>query len=162
MQKNLLIIIIFTLLFSCASPPTSPSAPLDNEFENTVFVNTILIETGLPEFASITDSVPTFTWRVTGNKLVFLSIFNENIELKNNRITNIQDIIWAWHSGTGNGRAGNIQFSDGYDVQDGNLLVEQRPTPLTSGNSYVWAIWAWDDEGKKITHSSQEMFFIVE
>ena len=61
----------------------------------------------------------------------------------------------------GKGREGNVEYTDGCDVLNGVLKLDSPPTPLIHGQSYIWAIWAWDDEGLKITYSSQEMFFTV-
>jgi hypothetical protein len=151
------------LLNIYCSLESSPTPPADAGLENTVFPGAKhFIETGSPEFGSTTDSVPSFTWKATGQKLVFLAIFNDNIDIKDNRIQNLNNIIWGWHSGFGRGREGFVQFSDGRDFSNGKFLEGQAPTPLHSDSSYVWAVWAWDDEGLAIEYSSEEMFFTVE
>lgn len=159
-KKIFLLITYLALLnFNCGGP----DRPEDYELENAVFTKAkYLIFTGKPEFDSITTTTPTFTWNITGQKLVFLGIFDDNIKTKGNKIINVENNIWAWHTGLGKGREGNVKYEDGCDVIDSELQVDKSPTPLTSGNSYTWAVWAWDDEGLKITHSSQEMFFTVE
>ena len=150
------LIFIVLVLIDCAMAP-----PEDYEFHNPIFPDSYFIETGVPGFGETVSSTPTFTWRVTRNQLVFLGVFTENIVVKNNSIVNAYDIVWAWHSGLGTGREGNVFFSDGLNVVNGELQDGTQPTPLQNGQGYSWAVWAWDYEGKEITDSSQEMFFYV-
>lgn len=152
-----MLLIVFFLQYCTASKPE------DFDLGNTIFPEAhYLIETGIPGFDEKTNSMPSFTWKVTGQRYVYLAIFKNNIIVQSNRIQNIKDNVWAWHSGLGTGREGWVQFGDGRNVTDGVLQLNLEPTELLFGESYYWAVWAWDDEGKIITHSSQEMFFIVE
>jgi len=139
-----------------------PSRPADFELRNPIFSNSEFIEARTPVFDDTIQTNPTFTWKVTGQRFVFLGIFSENIIVKDNSIINTSANVWSWHSGLGAGREGNVKFSDGVDVKDGKLQEGKPATSLKSGQSYVWAIWAWDNLGTRITHSSQEMFFTNE
>lgn len=157
--REIIFLSCFLPLLNC----TDAGIPPDYELENAVFTHAdYLIITGIPGFDSVTTATPIFTWNATGQKLVFLGIFNDNIVIYDNEIDNVENNIWAWHTGLGTGREGSVRFEDGRDVINGELQENEPPTPLTSGDSYTWAVWAWDDEGLIITHSSQEMFFTVE
>jgi len=135
--------------------------PPDYGLGNTIFARSILIEGFKPEFAERVSATPAFVWKATDQRYVFLGVFKRRIEVNNYRIVNIDDNVWAWHSGLGRGREGNVYFSDGCDVINGELKQDSLPTPLPKGE-YYWAIWAWADDGIKISHSSEEMYFIVE
>jgi len=159
--KHILLGIGLLTLLNCGGDEAT--TPLDPDLDNAVFTTADhLIVTGLPEFNSTTTTTPVFTWKATGQKLAFLAVFDANIQTRNSVIVNSQANIWSWHSGLGTGREGAIRFEDGRDVVDGNLQVVGPPTPLESGQSYTWAVWAWDNEGKRVTHSSEEMFFVVQ
>ena len=136
----------------------NPLPPLDN---NAIFSSSSLIETVAPANNDTVSATPAFAWVATGRKLVYLGIFVANIDIKDNKIVNIKDNIWAWHSGLGKGREGFVSFADGVDVVNGNLQVDRIPTPLIFDRAYIWAVWAWDDAGKKVVSSSQELFFVV-
>jgi len=138
-----------------------PGPPADTAMSNPVFSNATLIEVGIPKFGDTVVATPTFTWRVTGQKYVFIGVFTQNLVVTKNSIVNVNDNIWAWHSGLGTGREGNIPFSAGVDVVGGELLTGRSPTSLKSGIGYVWAVWAWGDDGTEIKQSSKEMFFVV-
>ena len=73
----------------------------------------------------------------------------------------IRNNLWAWHSGLGKGRIGSVAFEDGHDTINGVLQTDLPPTLLTENTPYIWAIWAWGDDGRFITHASQEMLFVT-
>jgi len=140
--------------------PESPVPSADSTLANPVFPNSTLIEVGVPRFGDTVAETPTFTWRVTGRRYVYLGVFSNNFVVSNGNIININDNVWAWHSGLGTGREGNVSYSDGVNVVRGELQIGP-PTSLRSGQGYVWAVWAWGNNGTEITHSSKEMFFVV-
>jgi hypothetical protein len=154
-----MLLIALLAMLGCENEPTPPK---DYELRNAVFTGAdYFIETGIPAFDDTTDSTPTFTWIQTKQDLVFLGVFKGSIQIDENKIGNITDNVWAWHSKLGTAREGNVNFSDGRDVDRGQLLVDRPPTPLVPGQSYWWAVWAWDNEGLRVTYSSREMFFTV-
>jgi hypothetical protein len=152
---------IFLLFGGCSKDSSPAGPPSDVGLNNPVFADAALIETGIPAFKDTVAATPTFTWRATGRKYVYLAVFTKNLVVSGGRIANTEDNIWAWHSGLGTGREGNVSFSDGVDVRDGVLQIGKPPTPLTSGNGYLWAVWAWQDDGTEIVASTKEMYFVV-
>ena len=158
MKYNILLSIILslTLFFGCEG-----QQPLDPELQNTIFPGTTLIETGIPAFGDTVVSTPSFTWYATGKDFVYIGIFSDRLIIKDKKIVNIEDNVWAWHSGLGTGREGSIYFSDGVDVIAGELQTGVS-TPLLNGRGYVWGVWAWENDGIEVIASSKEMYFIVE
>jgi hypothetical protein len=136
-------------------------APLDEALNNPIFPGANVVETGVPAFNDTVSSTPGFTWVQTKCRLVFVGVFAQRIIVKDRKILNPGDIVWAWHSGLGTGREGSIIFTDGVDVNEGILQTGVPPHPLQGGRGYNWAVWAWDDDGLKIAWSSREMFFVV-
>lgn len=116
---------------------------------------------------SVLSSQPRLEWINSGDKLVAAAIFKKRIKLNQqlNKIQNVEDIVWAWHSGLNTGGVTNnkfiVEFEDGRRVVDGKIMNEAADA-LENNNVYVWAVWAWNDEGTKIIKSSMEIPFIVE
>lgn len=163
-QFILILIITIPMCIGCSipsDPRVPPTAPADSTLPNPIFPNSDLIDVRTPKLGDTVTSTPTFTWVVTGRKYVYLGIFSQNLVIKDGNIANINANIWAWHSGLGTGREGDVSFSGGVDVVNGELQTGRLPTALISGNSYVWAVWAWNDDGTEIKQSSKEMFFVV-
>jgi hypothetical protein len=154
---------VLPLLIPACSDDDYPMSPIDNEFDNAVFshVNR-LIEISQPAMYSTTTTTPSFAWRATGGRFVFLCVFENNIVIRDQCVVNFWDNIWAWHTGLGTSNDGSAEWVDGIDVVDGLLQVGSPPTPLIPGRDYVWAVWAWDDSGYNVTQSSVEVFFTVE
>jgi hypothetical protein len=101
-------------------------------------------------------SQPAFAWRTTGLKYVVITIFDSKIDIKAGRIANPQDAVWTWNTGLGRGREGNISFSDGADVRNGE--IQNTATPLRVGVYYI-AAWGYD-ENYTLTHSSKEYQYV--
>ena len=57
----------------------------------------------------------------------------------NGSITNAASIRWLWHSGLGRGREGDVLFSEGVSVLNGDLLAANAPVPLARGRTYYWS-----------------------
>jgi hypothetical protein len=140
--------------------PQNPVRPSDAEFTNTVFPQTFLIEARVQIVCTSAGPQLVFTWQSTGQPLVFVGVFDENIAVAGGRIVNSDANIWAWHSGLGRGREGNVLFSQGRDVRDG--ILQENATDLVDGETYAWAVWAWDDSGTVVSHSSREQTFRVD
>jgi hypothetical protein len=151
------------LLIPACAGDGYPTAPEDDEFDNAVFshVNR-LIEISQPAMNSTTTTTPSFAWRATGRRFVYVGVFEDNIVVRDRDVVNVQDNIWAWHTGLGTSNDGGAEWADGVDVVDGRLRVGSPPTPLAPDRDYVWAVWAWDNAGFNITHSSVEVFFTTE
>jgi len=111
--------------------------------------------------AIISTDEPRFAWIASGNSLVFSGVFNKPISFQNNTIVNNADLVWVWHSGLDRGREGDVSFYEGVNVLNGELDNSTQPVPLEKGRSYYWAVWAWDEDGLKITHSSEESYFTI-
>ncbi len=140
-----------------------PATPPDAGLGNPVFPTADeLIEVVQPAMADTVGTTPTFTWVATGRRYVFLGVFIETIDIRDGAIMNTEDNIWAWHSGLGTAREGAVTWADGLNVIDGQLQEGAEPTPLTPGQGYIWAVWAWHADGVHVAASSEEMFFMVE
>ena len=122
------------------------------ELQNLVFYGTYEIS------LEITPNVsqPAFAWRTTGLKYVVITIFDSKIDIKAGQIANPQDAVWTWNTGLGRGREGNVSFSDGADVRNGE--IQNTTTPLRAGIYYI-AAWGYD-ENYTLTHSSKEYQYI--
>ena len=156
---NKYFLLLCSLIFLGCASPDSP-VPNDN---NALFPGSDIITTIHPAHDSIVDTENCeFTWDSIGETHVFLGIFTKSIDVSNNTIVNINDNIWAWHTGLGTGRDGDVFFNDGYDVLEGTIDTSHLPTPLTSGESYYWAVWAWNEKGLDIKYSSEENYFTVQ
>lgn len=137
-----------------------PEEPRDQNFANALFPRATLITVGTPQGRC--PASPAFTWQTTGQAIVYAGIFTSNIVVSNGRIINSQDNVWAWHSGLARGREGNVSFNDGVSVVGGTLQLDRPATPLVHGQSYVWAVWAWSDDGSRVLASSRETFFVAD
>jgi len=118
------------------------------EIQNLLFYGTYEIS------LEITPNVsnPSFAWNATGLEYVVVTIFNSKIDLKENQISNPEDAVWTWHNGLGEGREGNISFSDGRDVV--NAEIQETVSHLPRGTYYI-AAWGYD-KYYNLTHSSKE------
>lgn len=156
-------IIAILLLMSSGCGGGGPPAvrPLDEPLGNPIFPGAIRILVATPGSGCVVGTQPTFTWTVTGQRIVYVGLFRSNIAVRDGRIVNTEDNIWAWHSGLGTAREGNVPFGAGRDVINGVLQMDRPPTTLDESSTYVWAVWAWDELGRAVTHSSLETFFVV-
>ncbi len=107
------------------------------------------------ENAVLSTTNPTFSWTPTNSNLVFAGIFAEPIRVSDGRIVNESDIVWVWHTGLPAGIEGSVSFSQGVRNYDSS----EPPEPLQSGQSYFWAVWAWNNQGTAMTHSSPQSRF---
>jgi hypothetical protein len=142
-------------LYGCGAEEESASERSGDyytELQNLVFYGSYEIS------LEITPNVsqPAFAWRTTGLKYVVITIFDSKIDIKAGRIANPQDAVWTWNTGLGRGREGNISFSDGADVRNGE--IQNTATPLRVGVYYI-AAWGYD-ENYTLTHSSKEYQYV--
>ncbi len=139
------------------------SAPEPSTIDtNALFAGTEMIEVGRPTPGCVVEPQPIFEWFATGKRLVAGAVFRSNISVSQGTISNPGAAVWIWHSGLTSGREGFVRWSQGVTVQDSVLEPVEPVDSLEIGRSYVWAVWAWDDQGLEVTHSSPEIFFNVD
>ncbi len=126
-----------------------------------------IIKTFSPEFGeTIYSTKPSMSFTGYNNKLVMNAVWKEMPRVVDNKIVNIEDIVWFWHSGMQNSPIGYVTYESGKYPKDGNLnpkdvsTLEPAP-PLEKGRAYYWAVWEWDDSGVKIDASSSISYFKV-
>lgn len=133
--------------------------------ENPIFNNATLISNPLPANESTVSTEPAFSWVKTGAKLVFLAVFDSNINIRNTssgqEIGNPADIVWAWNTSMGTAREGAVFYQQGRPVINGIIEYTASPSPLQSGSTYTWAVWAWNETGSTVVFSSSEMYINV-
>jgi hypothetical protein len=103
-----------------------------------------------------------FSWQPTSYKKIMVAIFDDVIKVENNEISNKSAIKWLW---TSQSDKGSVLISEGKisTFQNDKFILSEIPKTgftLKSG-SYVWCIWAWDDNGLNIVASSREIPFKV-
>jgi len=132
----------------------------DDPSNNPIFPGTVPIITVLPKNGcKVKLDTLRFSWDATGAALVYVGVFNAQIDVREGRIVNKAANVWAWHSGLGRGNEGNVQFSDGHSVSGGELDTTTKPT--LNNREYYWAVWAWNGEGTRVTRSSAPASFTV-
>lgn len=113
------------------------------------------------------SSRPTLKWPKTGDQLMAAAIFENRVRVAigGQRIVNVDDVVWAWHSGlsTGSEHENSIvlEWADGRKVVNGMVVEDEVPSPLLNNKGYVWCAWAWNEQGTKVTKSTREHPFIV-
>ena len=123
---------------------------------NTAFPGTAPIHEITPGQECVVSTRPSFAWEATGHALVHAGVFSENLDIHDGRITNVPDNVWYWHTGLGSGREGSVTWAQGVSMAQDDA---GEPEPLTHGEGYVWAVWAWDEETLEVVASSPEIFF---
>jgi len=121
------------------------------QLQNQIFYGTIPINLEITP----KSNTPSFAWRTTGSRFIVLAIFEDKIDLEGKTVTNPQDVIWTWHSGIGKGREGNVSFSDGADMKNGEISNPAIATFLEPNSIYYVAIWGYDD-ADNVMYSSKE------
>jgi len=123
---------------AAAYPTGQDSESYQPKIQNLIFSGTWEIK------LEITPNVsePSFAWDSTSLKYVIVTVFNSRIDIKDNQIANPENAVWTWNTGMGRGREGNITFSDGRDMRDGE--IQDTVTPLSPGTYFV-AAWAYND-----------------
>lgn len=153
-------ILAVVLLGACESTLGPGPEPDPNGLQSSgrppspVIAGARLISRGTPAFCAPSIR-PTFSWEPTGRLHVQAAVFSENIQVTDGSIENAREIVWLWHSGMSTGREGFVRWSDG-------IFLGAPQGSLTPGSSYVWAVWAWDDQGLVITDASPELFFTAD
>ncbi len=166
--------LLITLGCSCSTK--------DNILDNTdlLFTNSIRLKVPSYSFADSTNHIfnvrgdtnyytgnsdtmnssPLFRWDSMGIKIITMAIFNSKPEVINEKINNVKNIIWQWHSGMEFGYEGRVQYFEGRNVYNDTIDYNQIPKPLVKGN-YYWAVWGWTGDGTEILCSTRIMSFIV-
>jgi len=102
------------------------------------------------------NSRPVIKWDTIDSPLAIVAISKDSLTTINNRITNINSIIWIWHNGMVSGKNGNIKFLDGHNVKNGNIEYNKTADNLEIAKLYYLNIWGFDYFGKKIKYSSKQ------
>jgi len=115
----------------------------------------------LSTYPDTVNSVPVLEWDSMGIRIITTAIFTDHILVVGNQIVNTEDIVWQWHSGdTLSGIEGSVQYSDGWNVINGNIDYENPADSLDEGH-YYWAVWGWGGSGTRVWYSSRELEFYV-
>ena len=128
--------------------------------------DTVLVRGDLSFNSATVDTVPptpVLSWDSVKSNIVCAAIFVNSIQTNDQTITNdTLDIVWIWHSGLSGGENGLVKFEQGVrqinTSQPESLL---RAPPLNNGQTYYWAVWAWDNSGITIKFSSRQLKFTV-
>ncbi len=153
--RNILALFFLSLsIINCGSEGEFRDSKANTEFkyQNNIFTRTIRIRASV-SFPK--PGEPSFSWPATGSKHVVCAVFSERIQVKNNKITNTDQIVWLWHSGLPRGREGNVRFVDGIDPK-----TEKPPTKPLPPGKYYWGVWALTDRGK-VMYSTLEYQFEI-
>lgn len=156
--------------YSYPAPP-NPSSSLGTviEISGDESIQPLLDNNNCCDITEILDRFPanpSFQWNSITSQLVAVAIFQTQVEISTNgnRIKNIEDIVWTWNSGMGgdtqSGGKTTVEFSSGRDVQEGEIL--DTITELNENQVYVWAVWAWNENGTAVSFSSRAIPFVVE
>lgn len=120
-----------------------------------------------PHFSEVLYSPnPTFSYNTNSNKLLMVAVWSHLPKVQDNKITNLSDIIWYWHSGMKNSPLGIVEYKDGRhpinnDLNPDEYTNDSFPVPLIKGHSYYWAVWEWDSSGLSINASSAISYFKI-
>lgn len=151
-------VLLAILVLGCdAGEPIPPQVET-----NALFPGTELIEVARPAPGCVVAPQPVFEWIATGQRFVMSAVFESNISVTERTINNPESAVWAWHPGLKAGTEGLVQWSDGAELTDSTFVPLGPNASLEVGRPYIWAVWAWDDGGFKVTHSSPQVFFRVD
>jgi hypothetical protein len=119
--------------------------------------------TGIPDTL---NSTPVLRWDSLGLNNCTAAIFTAKPVVAGGMISNSNDIVWQWHSGMNSEEfAAHANFSDGRnmvgDADFKSIDYGHKPTPLTKGREYYWAVWSWTSDGINILFSTRVMRFYV-
>jgi hypothetical protein len=128
--------------------------------------DTVYVRGDLSFNSATVDTVPptpVLSWDSVKSNIVCAAIFANSIQSDDQTITNdTSDIVWIWHTGLSGGENGLVKFEQGVrqinTSQPESLL---RAAPLNQGQTYYWAVWAWDNSGITIKFSSRQLKFTV-
>jgi hypothetical protein len=165
--------VVLLFVWSC----TDDTTELNNEdllFSDSkhILIPPFSYSDGSSEYQSIGDTMyythqtdtfpdePLFQWDSLGFRYVTVAVFNQRPVTSSSQISNIESIIWQWHSGMEFGKEGKVMFLEGKQVNDGVIRYEELPDNLEIGH-YYWAVWGWDNAAREIIYSSRIMEFYV-
>jgi hypothetical protein len=175
---NLVLLIFLVLLFQGCEDEEEQVLNEDLIFKNSQEIqippfkyvlspgDTVYVRGDLSFNSEVTDTVPptpVLSWDSVKSNIVCAAIFAKSIQSDDHTITNdTSDIVWIWHSGLSGGKNGLVKFEEGIrnfnQSQPESLL---RAAPLDEGQTYYWAVWAWDNSGIIIKFSSRQLKFTV-
>lgn len=141
----LLVIVLAAGLGACAfdagtSDESAYYGSAGSETQNNVFLGTSVVDFTIGG----TGSEVSFSWNDNGRPYVFLVIFDEDIDVAANRIDNVEDAVWVWHSGLGKGLRGDIDYADGVSVSDGAFDPWRGDLATLADGTYQAALWMYD------------------
>ncbi|MEM6699325.1 MAG: hypothetical protein AAF599_13060 [Bacteroidota bacterium] len=99
------------------------------------------------------SNTPIFSVEAVSNELIYIAISNEQLTTDELEVQNQDAIIWHWHSGINNNKF--IGVEDGSFLDSIALKQKNVSCQLSLYDQLYWAAWAWDEEGIKITHSTE-------
>ncbi len=128
--------------------------------------DTVLVRGDLSFSSATVDTVPptpVLSWDSVKSNIICAAIFINSIQTDDKTITNdTSDIVWIWHSGLSGGENGLVKFEQGVSqINPDKPESLLRAPPLNNGQTYYWAVWAWDNSGIKINFSSRQLKFTV-
>jgi hypothetical protein len=128
--------------------------------------DTVYVRGDLSFNSATVDTVPAtpvLSWDSVESKIVCAAIFKDSIQCDDHAITNdTSDIVWIWHSGLSGGGNGLVKFDQGVrQINSDKPEALLRAAPLNQGQTYYWAVWAWDNSGIRINFSSRQLKFTV-
>lgn len=110
------------------------------------------------------SNTPRLKWRYISNELMAVAIFKKPIRKSDHGISNVNDIVWLWHSGLGPINVEDdmivVDFHEGRNVTEGKV-DDKKLAPLDSNRVYFWGVWAWNSKGTVIERSSRQLPFVV-
>jgi hypothetical protein len=120
-----------------------------SETQNNIFLGTSVLEFTI----SVDGSDFSVSWEDNGRPYVFLVVFDDDIDVDDNRIADTDGAVWAWHSGLGKGLRGDIDYDDGVSVTDGAFDEWRENLTQLPDGEYRAALWMYD-ENYNLTESS--------
>jgi hypothetical protein len=134
-----------------------PKRPDENNTydEDSISINNISFSWDTETYIELNGGDTIF--RSLNAKSFFIGIFSNKISASIEEILNVDEMVWAWHSGLGTGRNGSVLYEDGKNTENGELL-DGNLRLLNSNTRYYFAIWGWDRYGE-LECSSMEMYF---
>ncbi|MFW5786203.1 MAG: hypothetical protein ACOCYC_03080 [bacterium] len=131
-----------------------------DETENNIFLGTANIDFEIDVDDVDVDGGPAFSWNDNERPYVLLAIFNDDLDIGDNRILNEEVVVWTWHSGLGKGLRGDIDYEDGVAVVDGELQEYTDDLDPLADGSYQAGLWMYD-QNYNLTESSVLKSFTI-
>jgi len=125
------------------------------------FQETDKIQIEKPKYAEYFNSSEEIKFEYdANNKYLMIALWKNSprIVKESKNVSNPEQIIWYWHTGIEQESDDSISYNEGRVPKNGELNPinhnnENKPTALKNGDYYL-TIWAWDNKGLEVTHSS--------